>query len=186
MAIYIALLRGINVGGHRKIKMTELKQTLEAIGLSRVQTYIQSGNVLFESTEEEGPLRKRIEQGIEDAFGFPVDVVLRTSAELRRTAASYPFSPEEIAEAEASSQTESLYVAFLPEEPSPEARERLERACEGGDRFHIDGREIYLLFRNSVRNSKLSGSLQRLGTSATVRNGKTVGKLVALADAMEA
>ena len=113
MAAYIALLRGINVGGKNIIKMAELKQVFEAIGLCEVKTYIQSGNVLFRSNEEEEPLRKRIENEIELTFGFPVSVVLRTAAEMERISFNCPFSEEEISEAESSSEAESLYVALL-------------------------------------------------------------------------
>lgn len=74
--VYIALLRGINVGGKNMIKMADLKRTFEALGLGRVQTYIQSGNVLFDSDEEEKTLRDRIEREIEAVFGFSVSVIL--------------------------------------------------------------------------------------------------------------
>jgi uncharacterized protein (DUF1697 family) len=185
MTIYIALLRGINVGGKNMIKMAELKDTFEAMGLSRVQTYIQSGNVLFESDEEEEPLRKHIEHEIEVNFGFSVTVVLRTAEELKRIAANCPFSEEEVSEAEASSEGESLYVSFLLEELSREGIERLKAFESESDKYRIEDREIFLLFRHSIRNSKLANNLQKLEVPATVRNWKTVNKLVALASAME-
>ncbi|WP_036746396.1 DUF1697 domain-containing protein [Paenibacillus sp. UNC451MF] len=185
--IYIALLRGINVGGKNKVKMADLKQTLELMGgLSRVQTYIQSGNVLFEANEEEEPLRERIEHRLEAAFGFSITVVLRTFDELKRIAAHCPFSDEEVAEAEAASDAESLYVSFLLEEPLPEKAERLKGYQSENDMYHIVGREIYLLFRYSVRDSKLATNLHKLDVPATIRNWKTVNKLLALGTAMEA
>jgi uncharacterized protein (DUF1697 family) len=185
MTIYIALLRGINVGGKNRIKMAELKRTFESMGLSRVQTYIQSGNVLFKSNEEEEPLRKRIEHGIEADFGFSVTVVLRTADELKRIAANCPFSEEEVSGAEASSEGESLYVSLLLEEPSQERIERLGDFRSEGDEYRIEGREVYLLFRHSIRNSKLANNLQKLDVPSTVRNWKTINKLVTLADALE-
>lgn len=185
MTIYIALLQGINVGGKNMIKMAELKRLFEAIGLSRVQTYIQSGNVLFGSNEEEGPLRKRIEQEIETVFGFPVTVVLRTAEELERIIGNCPFSEEALSEAKASSEGESLYVSLMTEAPSPEGIKRLNAYRSEGDEYHIEGRDVYLLFRHSIRNSKLVNNLQKLGVPATVRNWKTINKLAALAKAME-
>lgn len=186
MTIYIALLRGINVGGKNKIKMSELKSTLEAMGLNRVQTYIQSGNVLFESEEEEEPLRKRMEQAIEAAFGLAITVVLRSSDELKRIAKNCPFSAEEVSGAEASSEGEALYVSFLLKEPSLEGIERLGAVKSEGDKYQIEGRDVFLLFHQSIRKSKLANKLEKLDVPATVRNWKTINKLVALASAMEA
>jgi uncharacterized protein (DUF1697 family) len=181
MTIYIALLRGINVGGKNMIKMAGLKQMFEAMGLSRVQTYIQSGNVLFESNEDEKPLRKRIEHEIETVFGFTVSVILRTSEELNRIVANCPFSKEAVSEAEASAVGESLYVSLLLEEPSQEAIERLGNFRSENDQFLMDGREVYLLFRHSIRKSKLVNNLQKLDVPSTIRNWKTINELVVLA-----
>ncbi|MGM1048034.1 MAG: DUF1697 domain-containing protein [Bacillota bacterium] len=185
MAIYIALLRGINVGGKNMIKMAELKKMCEALGLNRVQTYIQSGNVLFESTEEESTLRKIIENEIEAVFGFSVNVIIRTSEELKKIVADNPFSEEEVAAAEASSVGECLYVSLLQEEPSSEGIERLRVYQSDNEEFRINGREVFLLFGHSVRNSKLANNLHKLNVPATVRNWKTINKLVTLASAME-
>jgi uncharacterized protein (DUF1697 family) len=165
--------------------MTELKSTFEAMGLSRVQTYIQSGNVLFEASEEEEPLRKRIEHEIEEVFGFSVSVIIRTAKELTTIAANCPFSEEAISEAESSSEGESLYVSLLLEEPSQVGIERLSTFRSESDEYQLVGREIYLLFRHSIRNSKLASNLQKLDVPATVRNWKTINKLVTLAHAME-
>lgn len=185
MTIYIALLRGINVGGKNMIKMAELKRLFEAIGLGRVQTYIQSGNVLFESNEEESPLRERIEHEIEAVFGFSVTVVLRTAAELERIIGNCPFSEEAVSAAEASSEGESLYVSLMLQAPSQEGIKRLNASRGESDEYRIEGRDVYLLFCHGIRNSKLANNLQKLGVPATVRNWKTINKLAALAKAME-
>lgn len=185
MPIYIALLRGINVGGKNSIKMTDLRRTLEAMGLEAVQTYIQSGNALFRSSEDEEPLRQKLEQEIEKAFGFTVKVALRTATELERVANSCPFSKDEIEKAESTAVGESLYVAFLTQEPSTEKIERFGAYRSEGDDYRVEGREVYLLFGNSIRNSRLTNNLTRLDDSATVRNWKTLGKLVGLARAIE-
>ncbi|GIP38284.1 hypothetical protein J31TS4_15640 [Paenibacillus sp. J31TS4] len=182
MTSYIALLRGINVGGKNKIKMAELKAVLEAAGFRNVQTYIQSGNVLLDSELSEREAAKRMEAEIEKAFGIALTVVLRTFEELRHAAANCPFTEAEIAEAEAQADGERLYAAFLPEEPGSEGIARL-NACESGkDEFRIVGKDVYLLFRQSIRDSKLSANLAKLGVPVTVRNWRTVSKLVALAD----
>jgi uncharacterized protein (DUF1697 family) len=181
MTVYIALLRGINVGGKNMIKMAELKKVLEGIGLSEVQTYIQSGNVLFKSEDEERVLQDAIQKAIAAAFGFQVPVVLRTASELEGILGNCPFSPEEIAEAEAASDAESLYVAMLARTPSEAGMAAIQIYRNDAEAYHILGRDVYLLFRNSIRNSKLANNLQKLDASATTRNWKTMNKLGELA-----
>lgn len=185
MAVYIALLRGINVGGHNKIKMAELRLALERIGLTQVQTYIQSGNVLFESDEGEEQLRNRIENEIQKEFGLTISIILRTAKELEWIADNCPFSDHEVSEAEASSEGECLYVSLLLEVPTPELWERFYSYKVGTDECRLEGRELYLLFRHSIRNSKLANNLQKLEVPTTTRNWKTINKLVSLAKAME-
>jgi uncharacterized protein (DUF1697 family) len=184
MAIYVALLRGINVGGKNRIKMADLKLAFEHIGLSRVQTFIQSGNVLFESNEGEEPLRKPIENKLEDVFGFYIPVILRTSMELEQIIKNCPFSEEEVIEAEAASKVESLYVGLLIQPPSQEGIEQLNVYKSQTDKFSIIGRDVYLLFYNSIRNSKLANNLHKLNVLTTTRNWKTINKLAQMAKAM--
>ncbi|MBB6218329.1 uncharacterized protein (DUF1697 family) [Anaerosolibacter carboniphilus] len=181
MNIYIAFLRGINVGGRNVIKMADLKQTFEAIGLGRVQTYIQSGNVLFESNEDEESLTLKIEQKIVEDYGLSITVVLRTAEELERIVQNCPFSKEQVLEAESLSQVESLYVSLMAQIPSKEKVEQLSVYESQEDMYKIKGRDIYLLFRHSIRNSKLANNLQKLDVPATVRNWKTLSKLSMLA-----
>lgn len=181
MSIYIALLRGINVGGKNKVRMADLKQLFEGLGFTGVQTYIQSGNVLFRSDEQEKILKKAIEQEIASTFGFEASVVLRTAEELGRVISNCPFTEEEIQQAESSAQVEVLYVSFLTNEPSEEKIKHLDAYSSENDRYYICGRDIYLLFRHSIRDSKLAGSIQKLDVPATVRNWKTVSKLSELA-----
>lgn len=185
MTTYIALLRGINVGGKNMIKMTELKRMFASMGLCEVQTYIQSGNVLFKSADEEQPLRDKIERGIETAFGLSLTVVLRTAAELQQLVRICPFSADEVAKAEACSTAESLYVALLTHSPSQEKILDLRSYQGEGDNYQVIGREVFLLFHNSIRNSRLASNLHRLNVPITVRNFKTISKLAALAEAMQ-
>lgn len=185
MTVYIALLRGINVGGKNMIKMADLKRSLTDNGLKEVQTYIQSGNVLFASDEGEGEMAVRIEHIIRQDFGLDVPVVLRTAAELRGAAADCPFTAEEVSAAESTSVGECLYVAFLQGEPAAEALERFAVYANDKEKFRAAGREVYLLFSDSVRNSKLAANLQKLDESVTVRNWRTVNKIVSLTEGLE-
>jgi uncharacterized protein (DUF1697 family) len=185
MTTYIALLRGINVGGKNIIKMVDLKGAFESLGLCEVKTYIQSGNVLFKSNEVEESLRKRIEEEIEAVFGFSVPVILRTFEELKGIISNCPFSKEEITQAESLSETESLYVGILSHAPLQEKKDLLNVYKNESDDYRIVGREVFLLFSNSIRNSKLATNLNKLDVEVTVRNWKTINKLAELAMGME-
>ena len=181
MTTYIALLRAVNVGGRNMIKMAELKRLFEAMGLGQVQTYIQSGNVLFTAEEEEQPLRQRLEREIEATFGFPVTVVLRTAEELQRVVAACPFASDTWGEGE------SLYVSLLAAAPASEGIERLLAYRSEIDEFCIVGREVFLLYRQRMPDSKLQNNFleQKLGVRATARNWQTITTLAAKAQAME-
>ncbi|MDB4896774.1 MAG: hypothetical protein JWN15_3036, partial [Firmicutes bacterium] len=141
MTIYIALLRGINVSGHNLIKMTELKRMFDAMGFARVQTFIQSGNVLFATDDDAGSLCARIEQEITTVFGLTVPVVLRTAAELERIIRDCPFRADALAEGE------NIYVTLLADQPAPERITQMLSVPGGIDEFRIIGRELYLLYR---------------------------------------
>lgn len=188
MTVYVALLRGINVGGHNKVKMDQLRSMFLSIGLNRVQTYIQSGNVLFVSEDDETTLRQRIEQEIERVFSLSTTVVLRTSVELERIIASCPFPQALEIESQAATpmeKVETLYVSLLLEPPAPESVEQLSGFTSDMEEFRIHDTEVYLLLREGVRNSKLAINLFRLNVPSTMRNWKTMNKLNALARAME-
>jgi uncharacterized protein (DUF1697 family) len=178
MTIYIALFRGINVGGHNIIKMAELKRLFETMGLGNVQTYIQSGNVLFESKKADTALRNQIEHEVEKVFGFAVTVILRSALELEEIIKKCPFSVENLAEGE------SVHVAFLAKTPSQEGIDLLNSFESKIDEYQLTEKEVYLYFHQSIRNSKLAIQLQKLGVPATVRNWKTTTKLDAMAKEM--
>ncbi len=185
MTIYIALLRGINVGGKNIIKMAELRQVLESIGLCDVKTYIQSGNVLFKSNETEESLNSKIEHEIEAVFGICVKIILRTAEELERIILNCPFSEDEVRESKALSEVEILYVALLVHNPLNENIESIAAYKSESDKYRIVGREVYLLFQHSIRDSKLANNLYKLKVPTTVRNWKTLSKINALAKAMK-
>lgn len=184
MTIYVALLRGINVGGKNIIKMAELKQAFIAIGLFDVKTYIQSGNILFRSNETEDNLRNKIELMIKETFSLSISVVLRTSLELENIINNCPFSNEEILAGELSSKKNSLYISFLTNEPSPEKIQLFDVYKSNDEAYRVIGRDVFLLFQNSIRNSKLANNLKKLDEGATVRNWKTLNKLALLAKEM--
>jgi len=184
--IYIALLRGINVGGNHMIKMADLKSLLETFGLKRVQTYINSGNILFDTDEKAGKeagqeagqeadeLRKRIEQEIEVGFGFPAPVVLRTAAEWAQIVEQCPFRADEL------QSGESIHLSLLLQPPAPSEKAAILSLQGYSDEFLIKDQEIYFYFRQSILDSKLLINLQKLKIPMTMRNWKTVIKLAQL------
>ena len=177
---YIALLRGINVGGQKPIKMTELKRLFEVQGFGRVQTYIQSGNVVFTADRAEEPLRRQLEREIAAAFGFPVIVALRTADELERLIAQCPFAVDALRD------EESLYVSLLAAAPAQAGIDRLLARGSDVDELRLVGREVYLLLRQSIRLTLFTNAfLERtLGVPATARNWRTISKLAELGRAM--
>lgn len=183
--IYIALLRGINVGGKNKIKMAELRDVLTGIGLSHVRTYIQSGNILFESEQEENTLKMQMEQAIKNQFGFAVSVILRTKDEWEKMIQNCPFTDEDIKKAQSTAVGESLYVTMLEQVPDLAKVQQLEASNFGEDQYKIVGRDVYLLFHHSIRNSKLAYQVEKLSSPSTTRNWKTIDKLYALASRAE-
>ncbi|AIQ72305.1 MULTISPECIES: DUF1697 domain-containing protein [Paenibacillus] len=177
MTTYIALLRGINVGGNKIIKMLDLKAMFQALGFANVRTYIQSGNVVFESDEGSVSLLSGvIERQIHEVFGFEVSVIIRTLAEMENVIANDPFQlsePEEF---------KRWYVTFLPAEPSAEALDKLRTYENGPDKVRFVGREMYILYEVSVSQSPLFKVPfdKILGMPITARNWNTVNKLVAI------
>ncbi|MDT3428701.1 uncharacterized protein (DUF1697 family) [Paenibacillus forsythiae] len=178
MSEYIALIRGINVGGNKIVKMQDLRTMLQSLGFQNVKTYIQSGNVVFggEGNGEEA-LGEAIEQGIRNTFGFEASVMIRTAEELEAVIANNPF---ELAGAEDSKR---LYVSFLSGELTDEALERLRPYEDGEDKLRVIGREMYILYKTKISDSPLfKVPLEKImGVSATARNWNTVNKLAAMA-----
>ena len=175
MTTLIALLRGVNVGGTGKIPMGELRSALSSLGLEDVATYIQSGNVFFRATGEAADIAAAIEKQIVDVFGLTTTVLVRTPAELRKIAAGNPFL-------ERQADLSRLHVAFLDAAPSAAAVAGLDPERSPPDEFAVRGREIYLHYPNGSGRSKLTLDYleRRLGARGTVRNCKTVNKLIEL------
>jgi uncharacterized protein (DUF1697 family) len=183
MAIIICMLRGVNLAGKRKIKMEALRALYESLGLRDVKTLLQSGNVVFRTERRDlVALSKKIENGIEQKFGFHSDVILRTSSELRDAIAKNPFAKR------AGIDASRLLVSFLASEPDAEARGNVMRIKAEPEELRIDGREVYIYFPNGMARPKLSMALveRALKTSWTGRNWNTVRKLLEMAEGLEA
>ena len=182
MTRYIALLRGVNVGAGNRIRMEDLRRLFEENGFSGVETFIQSGNVLFSSDLAESETSEAIVRLLLEGAQIKTTVVLRSFAELRSLVSACPFSAEEIDLAQReNAEGESFYVALLPQAPDASAIAKLGEIPADGDRFAVVGRDVYVLLRRSIRNSKLAIKLQKLLPEATVRNWNTITKLNELA-----
>lgn len=178
---YAALLRGINVGGSRKVPMAELRSVLEGLGHGDVQTYLQSGNAVFTSMKTDPTaLARELEAAIEAHFGFPVRCLVRDGAYLRAVADACPFPAAEL-------EGKQLHVTFLSSEPGAERFAAIDEAAYLPEEYRLGDRVIYLYAPNGLGRSKLAEVLARpavlKGIDATTRNWNTVVKLVELTEA---
>jgi uncharacterized protein (DUF1697 family) len=183
MAAAVSLLRGINVGGHNKIKMEELRELYESLGLRHVQTYVQSGNVVFRTDARDFTrLSKRIADAIEQRFAFRPGVVLRTAADLRGVIAANPFASRPDLD------PSKLLVYFLASEPPADLRERMLLVEAEPDELRMESRELYIYYPNGMARPKVPWTLieRTLQTSGTGRNWNTVRKLLEMAESLDA
>jgi uncharacterized protein (DUF1697 family) len=178
MPRYVALLRAINVGGHT-VKMIDLRRHFESLGLTRVSTFIASGNVIFESKARAvDALERRIERHLEAVLGYEVGTFIRTPQELAAVAAHPAFPPSHLQHPGA-----SLYVMFLGSPIEARAARAVEGLRTALDEFHVHGREIYWFARGMLTESLVNGTelSKAIGVPTTMRNMNTVRKLAALA-----
>jgi uncharacterized protein (DUF1697 family) len=183
MAVVISLLRGINVGGHHKIKMDALRELYCSLGLREPQTYVNSGNVVFRTDATDMVrLSHRIEKGIEGCFGFRPSVIVRTPSELREAIARNPFA------ARRDIHPSRLLVTFLAAVPGPDACRKVLGMEAGTEELHIAGREFYMHFPDGMGRPKVSWVAveKALKTVGTGRNWHTVNKLLEIAEKLEA
>lgn len=174
MTSFVSLFRGINVGGHHQIKMNELKELHESLGLRDVVPYIQSGNVVFISDDADPvQLQKDIEDGVEKRFGFHAEVIVRTSAELRDIIENNPF------QGQPGKESKWVVVMFLAASSDNTAQEDLLKTYGGPEELFFIGKEVYIYYPNGIGRSKLSGSFieKKLKTVGTARNWNTILKL---------
>jgi uncharacterized protein (DUF1697 family) len=172
VSAYIALLRGVNVGGNT-LKMERLREVCAELGLKNARTYVQSGNVVFEAHGTAGRWAAALEKRLAGEARLPVSVIVRTGAEMGRVIAANPFLQER------GIDLARLHVTFLPAEPAKAGLERLDTLKAGTDRFRCVGRDIYLHCPNGYGKSKLSNNAieKALSLRATTRNWNTVNKL---------
>jgi uncharacterized protein (DUF1697 family) len=176
MPRYVALLRAIYVGGH-VVKMDQLRREFEALGLSNVETFIASGNVIFESPGRNArALEKRIEARLESALGYHVATFLRTTSELAEIVRHEPFVPAEL-----NAAGSSLYIGFLSAPPDRASQEKVMACRTAVDDFHVHLRELYWLCRSKLGESLVSGAVlaKALGMRSTMRNVTTIRRLAA-------
>ncbi len=174
MTRYIAFLRAINVGGHT-VTMADLRRHFEALGYADVETFIASGNVLFDSARKPAVLEREIEAGLAAALGYEVATFIRTPAEVAAIAAYRPFGDATI------DKGHSLYASLLKVLPDDAAQRRVLALRSAIDDFHFHGREFYWLRRGDGASTKFSGAqFERLiKAPATARNINTFVRLAA-------
>lgn len=172
MQTYIALLRGINVGGHKKLKMADLKLLFEDLGFQDVVTYIQSGNVVFSAEEEKG-LPEKISKEITEKFGWEVPVLVKTADAIAKILAACPFAETKKAEA---------YFMLLATPPKREFMEAVNEISCPNEEFVLTQDCVYIYFGNGAGNAKLNNNFfeKKLKVAATTRNYRTLARLVEL------
>jgi uncharacterized protein (DUF1697 family) len=183
MPVLISMLRGVNVGGHNKIKMDALRALYESLKFEDPRTYVQSGNIIFRTKEKNSAaLARKIQSAIERKFGFRPEVILRTVDELRKAIAATPFADRPALE------PGKILVTFLAGDPGPEAHVALGGLLGFPEELHLRGRELYIYFPDGAGKSKLPWSriAKLLQTEGTARNWNSVTKLLEMAEAMEA
>lgn len=179
MPVVISLLRGVNLGGQKILKMEALRALYESLKFKDVASFIQSGNVVFRTKENDlNKISKRIGDGIEKTFGFRPEVILRTTEEMRGVIARNPFANRKDIE------PSKLLVWFLSSAPDAEARKKLDTVKRQQEELRLDERELYIYFPDGQGRSKLSlpavdRALKVLGSG---RNWNSVLKLMEMAE----
>jgi len=176
---YVALLRGINVGGKNKLPMSDLAKMFTEAGCTDVRTYIQSGNVVFSVAPKSAKrVPDLVSRRIADRFGYRIPVVLRTADEFRQVATSNPFLKSH-------TNVDSLHVGFLADLPAPRDVAALDPNRSPGDSFKVRGREVYLCLPNGMARTKLTNAYfdSKLATTSTFRNWRTLLKLLEMIQA---
>jgi uncharacterized protein (DUF1697 family) len=174
MSAYVSMLRGINVGGTAQIRMETLRGIYEESGFSKVRTYVQSGNVVFESSEQDQVgLEKRIEAQIEQACGFSIPVFIRQAHEFLEILTCNPFLNER------AEDPGKLHVTFLQQAPPETAWSKLASPSGISDEFFRGGMAVFLFCPDGYGKTKLTNGFfeRKLGVLATTRNWNTVNAL---------
>ncbi len=175
---FIGFIRGINVGGNKKLKMDALRAACQSQGLSAVRTYLQSGNIVFRSAGKPAALVTMIELAIRDASGFDAKVILRTPDELRAVITANPFACMDDVNPKA------LLVAFLAGEIGDAGVATLSALKSSTEHLHCGARELYLYLPGGIADSKIANALteKKIGVNVTARNWNTVNALLEMAE----
>jgi uncharacterized protein (DUF1697 family) len=182
MKTYISILRGINVSGKNMIKMAELKKCFENAGFKNINTYIQSGNIVFRDKEQdEKDMIHKIEGLINNHFSLSVPVIVRNTVEWSEVVAHNPFQGNDEID------IAKLHVTFLSDEPGPDRIELIKDLKFDPDLFVISGRTVYLYCPDGYGNTKINNTYfeNKLKVTATTRNWRTVNELMRLAEMMK-
>jgi len=174
MAAYIAMLRGVNVSGHNTIKMDALRGLCQGLGFRNVDTYAQSGNIVFQTLlENPAAISKRIRETVLQSFGFNTPVIVRTSKEMRNVIVNNPFLKEKDID------STKLHVTFLSETAQKGSAKELEILATSPDRFYPASHEIYLYCPGGYGRTKFSNNAieKALSVKTTTRNWKTTNTL---------
>ena len=174
---YVAFLRGINVGGKNKVKMETLREICAGIGFENVKTYINSGNIIFETAQSDDKIiAEKIEKAIEDEFGLNIRTIVRSIAEIKNIVENNPFEGQ-------FENDKDLHVFFLDEELSDEKRELLLAQANENEMFAFHPRTILCNLRISILDSAVGKGFidKKLKVSATARNWRTVNKVLEIA-----
>jgi uncharacterized protein (DUF1697 family) len=176
--IYISLIRGINVAGKKTIKMAALRESYLALGFKEVQTYVQSGNVVFTAAKAtDRSLSEKIREKIFSDYGVEVSVMVRTPKEFESVIHNNPFLKKK------GIDVLKLHVTFLSDPPQESVLSNMDRFKTGKDDFHLSGKVVYVYCQNGYGNTKISNNAfeKAFSVSATTRNWKTVNELHLLA-----
>jgi uncharacterized protein (DUF1697 family) len=180
MPVYVAMLRGINVGPHKRMKMDKLRASCEALGFEQVKTYIQSGNIVFQAGKlKADAVAKRLAERIVGDFGFTVEIILRTKDEMQQIIKRNPLAKDHGAD------QAKMHVVFLAEAPKLEALKKLESLTLPPEKIRTSGKEVYFYLPNGVSGSSLwkQPTDRILVVPSTMRNWRTVTTLYEMAEA---
>ena len=174
MPKYIAFLKAINVGGHT-VKMDHLKKLFEQMSFEKVETFIASGNVVFETKSKTvDSIKKKIEAELEKSLGYKVATFIRTTDELKNISEYKALNKSDL-----NNENNTLYIGFLDSTPSKENQNKVNAMQDAANEFHFNNKELYWLCRKNFSDSGITGNKleKALGMSTTVRNLTTINKI---------
>jgi uncharacterized protein (DUF1697 family) len=181
MNVYVALLRGINVGGHNKVPMNDLRILFAELGYQDIITYIQSGNIVFKAeAKDQASIEKAIKQRISEKFSLNIEVIVKSIEELSRILNENPFKETNLATGE------KIYLAIFSESPSNDSIKKLNNVNGKGDKILVDDKTAYILCKKGYSETVYGSNFieKTLGVIATTRNLKTMQKLAMMAESL--